>query len=94
MYIFINMNYIILKAVPNPTDRFMNPVTGGGALMDMGCYLIQFATLILTSSKQPHMRLPDSVSASGLTAKTGVDIENAFVLQVLIVLFVVPHMCL
>ena len=71
--------------MPNPSDRFLNPVTGGGALLDMGCYLIQFATLGLAVSvarTSSGLRMPDSIASAGVVSRDGVDLENSYVLQV------------
>jgi predicted dehydrogenase len=53
----------------DPTDRFYNPEIGGGALFDVGVYPISFAQMVLGT--------PETVSATGSLADTGVDVEEA-----------------
>jgi predicted dehydrogenase len=56
----------------DPSDRFFNPVIGGGALFDVGVYPISFAQMLLGN--------PDRVSAHGVLGPTGVDVEEAVLL--------------
>jgi predicted dehydrogenase len=51
----------------DPTDRLFDPAQGGGALLDLGVYLMSFAQHILGT--------PDTVTATGSLAPTGVDAE-------------------
>ncbi|MEQ3552062.1 Gfo/Idh/MocA family oxidoreductase [Pseudonocardia nematodicida] len=55
-----------------PDDRFLSPELGGGALFDLGVYVVSFAQMLLGS--------PSVVAASGALAPTGVDLEESIVL--------------
>ncbi|WP_375426263.1 Gfo/Idh/MocA family protein [uncultured Friedmanniella sp.] len=56
----------------DPTDRLYDPAQGGGALLDLGVYVVSFAQYFLGS--------PDRVVASGSLAPTGVDAEAGLLL--------------
>ncbi|MEO6880488.1 MAG: Gfo/Idh/MocA family oxidoreductase [Mycobacteriaceae bacterium] len=59
-------------APEDPTDRFWDPAQGGGALLDLGVYLVSFAQLVLGD--------PDRVVAHGSRAETGVEREASLLL--------------
>jgi len=61
-----------VSAPVDPADRFYNPAIGGGALFDVGVYPISFAQMVLGT--------PDSVTAHGTLAPSGVDVEEAVLL--------------
>jgi len=61
-----------VSAPVDPADRFYNPAIGGGALFDVGVYPISFAQMMLGT--------PDSVTARGTLAPSGVDVEEAVLL--------------
>jgi predicted dehydrogenase len=52
-----------------PTDRLLDPVLGGGALLDMGVYTLTFAHLFLGE--------PDAVAAVAGLGDSGVDLNVA-----------------
>jgi predicted dehydrogenase len=54
------------------TDRLYDPAQGGGALLDLGVYVVSFAQYFLGT--------PDRVEASGSLAPTGVDAEAGLLL--------------
>jgi predicted dehydrogenase len=56
----------------DPGDRFYSPELGGGALFDVGVYPISFAQMVLGT--------PDTVTAYGSLAETGVDAEETVLL--------------
>jgi predicted dehydrogenase len=56
----------------DPASRFFDPAIGGGALFDLAVYPISFAQMVLGT--------PDSVTAHGVLADTGVDVEEAILL--------------
>ncbi|HEY9291445.1 MAG TPA: Gfo/Idh/MocA family oxidoreductase [Microlunatus sp.] len=56
----------------DPTDRLFDPKQGGGALLDLGVYLVSFAQHILGT--------PTSVMINGSQAPTGVDAEFGLLL--------------
>ncbi len=56
----------------DPDDRFFDPAIGGGALFDLGVYPISFAQMLLGD--------PESVTATGTLAATGVDAEESVLL--------------
>jgi dihydrodiol dehydrogenase / D-xylose 1-dehydrogenase (NADP) len=55
-------------------DRFWNKTVGGGGLLDIGCYLIQYGTMLNNGS------YPDIVQAAGTLNEYGVDIDVSTVL--------------
>jgi predicted dehydrogenase len=56
----------------DPTDRMFDLAQGGGALLDLGVYVVSFAHYFLGT--------PDRVVASGSLAPTGVDAEAGLLL--------------
>ncbi|MGI8458770.1 MAG: Gfo/Idh/MocA family protein [Propionibacteriaceae bacterium] len=57
----------------DPTDRLFDPAQGGGALEDLGVYVVSFA--------QHFLGTPDRVTATGALAPTGVDLEVGLLLS-------------
>lgn len=55
-----------------PDDRFYSPELGGGALFDLGVYVISFAQMVLGT--------PSDVAASGTLTGDGVDVDESIVL--------------
>jgi len=55
-----------------PTDRLFALELGGGALLDLGVYVVSFAQMLLGD--------PDTVTAAGSTFQTGVDAEASLLL--------------
>lgn len=56
----------------NPEGRLFNPKLGGGALLDVGCYTVSFASMVLGA--------PDRVQGVGTLGETGIDEQAAMVL--------------
>lgn len=56
----------------DPTDRLFDPAQGGGAMLDLGVYVVSFAQYFLGT--------PDRVTAAGSLAPTGVDAEVGLLL--------------
>ena len=56
----------------DPNDRLYNPDLGGGAMLDLGVYVVSFA--------QHFLGVPDRVEVSGSLAPTGVDREVGMLL--------------
>jgi predicted dehydrogenase len=56
----------------DPADRLFALELGGGALLDLGVYVVSFAQMLLGT--------PDSVTVTGSTFPTGVDAEAALLL--------------
>jgi predicted dehydrogenase len=56
----------------NPGDRLFDPAQGGGALLDLGVYVVSFAQYFLGT--------PDRVHVTGSLAPTGVDAEAGLLL--------------
>jgi predicted dehydrogenase len=56
----------------DPTDRLFDPAQGGGALLDLGVYVVSFA--------QYFLGVPDRVEVVGSLAPTGVDAEAGLLL--------------
>ena len=56
----------------DPTDRLFDPAQGGGALLDLGVYVVSFA--------QYFLGVPDRVEVVGSLTPTGVDAEAGLLL--------------
>ncbi len=56
----------------DPTDRLFDPAQGGGAMLDVGVYVVSFAQMVLGN--------PTSVAARGSLAPSGVDQEAGILL--------------
>lgn len=56
----------------DPADRLFAPELGGGAMLDLGVYVVSFAQHVLG--------VPDRVEVVGSRAPTGVDLEAALLL--------------
>jgi len=56
----------------DPTDRLFDPAQGGGAMLDLGVYVVSFTQMLLGT--------PTSVAARGSLASTGVDQEAGILL--------------
>jgi len=56
----------------DPTDRLFDPAQGGGAMLDLGVYVVSFAQYFLGT--------PDQIAVSGSLAPTGVDAEAGLLL--------------
>lgn len=57
----------------NPTDRLFDPKQGGGAMLDLGVYVVSFAQYFLGN--------PARVTATGSQGPTGVDAEAGVLLS-------------
>lgn len=58
---------------PDPASRLFDPMLGGGALLDLGIYLVSFASFALGA--------PEQILAAGSFTGTGVDARASIVLQ-------------
>jgi dihydrodiol dehydrogenase / D-xylose 1-dehydrogenase (NADP) len=58
----------------DPTSRMMNPSLAGGALLDLGIYVVSFASFVM-------QREPVSIVAQMHRGKTGVDEQTAMLLK-------------
>ncbi|KHK97801.1 hypothetical protein LK09_09930 [Microbacterium mangrovi] len=63
---------------PDPTSRLFDPALGGGALLDLGVYLVSFASFALGGLERAA---PERVIAAGSLTETGVDAQVSIVLQ-------------
>ncbi|ROQ17392.1 MULTISPECIES: Gfo/Idh/MocA family protein [unclassified Curtobacterium] len=62
------------QAIPfGPDHRLFRPELGGGALLDLGIYAVQFASMVLGT--------PDRVTARGRMTESGVDASGSLVLE-------------
>lgn len=57
----------------DPTDRLFDPALGGGAMLDLGVYVVSFA--------QHFLGTPSAITAAGSLAPTGVDAEAGLLLS-------------
>jgi predicted dehydrogenase len=55
-----------------PTDRLFDPALGGGALLDLGGYVVSFAQMLLGT--------PETVAVTGSRFANGADAESALLL--------------
>ena len=58
------------------THRLRNPILGGGAILDVGCYPLTMAKLIAGHLQGLHFAEPKNFSATGQIDKTGVDLQS------------------
>jgi predicted dehydrogenase len=56
----------------NPADRLFDPAQGGGAMLDLGVYVVSFAQYFLGA--------PDRIEVTGSLTPTGVDAEAGLLL--------------
>jgi predicted dehydrogenase len=56
----------------NPSDRLFDPAQGGGAMLDLGVYVVSFAQYFLGT--------PDRIEVAGSLTSTGVDAEAGLLL--------------
>jgi len=57
----------------DPEDRIFSLELGGGTILDLGVYLVNFAQMVLGD--------PDRVTATGSLVRTGVDGESSYLLS-------------
>ncbi len=62
------------RAGVNPTGRLFNPALGGGALLDIGIYVVSFAAMVLGAQ-------PAQIAAAAHLGTTGVDEQTGIVLR-------------
>lgn len=62
------------RAGVNPKGRLFDPALGGGALLDVGIYVLSVASMVLG----PH---PEQVTSATTLGQTGVDEQSAMVLR-------------
>jgi predicted dehydrogenase len=58
---------------PDPGHRMHDPARGGGALLDLGVYLVQLASMVLGP--------PERITAAATLTATGVDAQTSILLQ-------------
>ena len=56
--------------------RLRNPILGGGAILDVGCYPLTMVKLIAGHLQDLHFAEPKNFSATGQIDKTGVDLQS------------------
>jgi dihydrodiol dehydrogenase / D-xylose 1-dehydrogenase (NADP) len=61
------------KAEYRPEGRLLNPHLAGGALLDVGCYVVSFASMLLGT--------PTHISGIAHIGRTGVDEQSAILLE-------------
>ncbi len=61
------------RANVNPEGRLFSPALGGGALLDIGIYVVSFAAMVLGAQ-------PDRITAAAHLGETGVDEQTGVVL--------------
>ena len=58
------------------SHRLRNPLLGGGAILDVGCYPLSMAKLIAGKLGDLSFADPQSIESSGRVDKTGVDLQS------------------
>ena len=61
------------KAEYRPEGRLLNPHLAGGALLDVGCYVVSFASMLLGT--------PTRIRGISHIGRTGVDEQSAILLE-------------
>ncbi|MFD1953123.1 Gfo/Idh/MocA family protein [Paenibacillus thailandensis] len=62
------------RTTGNPEGRMLNPALGGGALLDVGIYVVSFASMIFGAE-------PEKVISTAHIGETGVDEQNSIILE-------------
>ena len=58
------------------SHRLRNPMLGGGAILDVGCYPLSISKLIAGRIQGAPFSDPESIEASGRIDSTGVDLQS------------------
>lgn len=69
-----------LTAAQNPSDRYLNKTQGGGAMLDLGCYLVNLAVMANPTNDVP-VEIQATAQTQLLGAKYRVDTETSFFLK-------------
>ena len=64
------------KAEVSSDHRLRDPLLGGGAILDVGCYPLSMCKLIAGHLQDLPFAEPKSISAAGRLDKTGVDLQS------------------
>lgn len=59
------------KGPEDPAHRLWDPAMAGGALLDIGCYMVQAGTWVFGAA------VPEQISCSGRVSESGVDLDGA-----------------
>ena len=73
--IFIESSFGFSAELPKE-HRLRNPLLGGGAILDVGCYPLSMAKLIAGSLQGMPFADPESIHATGRLDETGVDLQS------------------
>jgi aryl-alcohol dehydrogenase-like predicted oxidoreductase/predicted dehydrogenase len=73
--IFIESSFGFSAELPKE-HRLRNPLLGGGAILDVGCYPLSMAKLIAGSLQGLPFADPESIKATGRLDETGVDLQS------------------
>ena len=73
--IFIESSFGFSAELPKE-HRLRNPLLGGGAILDVGCYPLSMAKLIAGSLQGLLFADPESIHATGRLDETGVDLQS------------------
>ena len=69
-YVYANFGFCL----PKLPERLIDPKLGGGALLDIGVYPLQFITMVFGEE-------PESINTTGWLTSTGVDETAAITLK-------------
>ena len=73
--IFIESSFGFSAELPKE-HRLRNPLLGGGAILDVGCYPLSMAKLIAGHLQGIPFADPESIKATGRLDETGVDLQS------------------
>lgn len=62
------------KGPDDPNHRLWDPAMAGGALLDIGCYMVQAGTWIFGTT------IPDQIAVTGRKGPSGVDVDGSMAL--------------
>ena len=73
--IFIESSFGFSAELPKE-HRLRNPLLGGGAILDVGCYPLSMVKLIAGNLQGMPFADPESINATGRLDETGVDLQS------------------
>lgn len=69
------------EAWGGPEGRLLNPALGGGAILDVGCYVVSFARLVAGTARGTAFAEPEVFTGHAVCGETGADVDAAAALR-------------